>query len=1249
MKKTTFFIIMMLMFSMFFFSPTVSAFNREVHDFDRIWYNQENGFNKNGDGALILAVTYTNNTLRTIDYCNISFSKSPFYFCICFHDILDVMYDDEGNIVYQEPSDGYIYLRKQVVKSFFPDDLKRFASKNLKYSTVVYNGDVWYQIHVPSFNRCYEWKEYNTPVLGETWYTWGCNNSVRFQSKAMYVKLQTMRMGSLLFDFSHPSNNDGQIVMINKSYLSTQGIVDPFFEWGDKKTWKHISYTQDEEFYYIFPEHFSLVGVHETASGDISVGFVDSNLSSDGDSWLLNTTLTGSLFEQQTTYDPGPLGGTLWQKFEEPDSFMLTKVDLYLNAVSGASRWVKIQDENGASDYVYKTRSIPFGNAWITFDIDNIVLKPGVTYRIYTGGANSYWYYDNTNVYPNGTCSLGSGKDFTFKLYGYWISGTRASGGTSERNIVVDTVSMSLSTVNTTVIVVPVSSSVQAITEVLNQTTMETASMVNSTTELVNNTYYYDSANQFVYIGIQNLTSGQTINWSVNCSYGSEFSISIPTYKDVGDDIFLQGVIKDSDGDGIDGVMASTYVYYQNGSVAIGAVEWNCTGGNFHTTISTTSLRPGIYSISVEFTDPVSGIVFKTGSVLYLSYPTGTGVYTDAIVFINFYNTNEGLGLPRETLKIYVDSIRQYDNKIYTYTGATINLTIKDYYNATLYTDNISISYSFEFIDLGLTFHEYDFTNYNSEYYIIGFLKNGATRWFERIIPSIGHEEFLLPTGVYEIRVYNADNSSYVNWSETVNRSKGYTIDGYNISQVIEGQSVIEGQILQFRNETYNWITDIDETLDDALMPDTVVYSRNPPIVFSCFDRIGMMLGMNYYKICPPINVIAQTRTEYTGNWINSTPMVPSNGTTENGSITILEDIVYFQITNGTAPTWVNITYMDNGTVIQNTTYLPNRFYPEGYNITINASTDIHITREIRFNQLKKFYWDYYPGTDNPGWLTENGQKRSGYHRAGWEITNTMNQIWYDVYVYAGLSTETQPDLSTVRVTDVDNGNRILDEGENYRVGGNSIEFKLTGCLNISETRNFLGEYYSDYDDQYYYGNDVIHIDAYQTGKRHDGKLYNYFEYTWINTYDKTYRGSLSFYFDFEVITGIKQNEIVVYDANNHRNITDFIVSDQFLMIGTNSVGDIAPGGGKTYNVYFKFETQPGSNVDTLHLATPLAGTPISMFIILVGLGLVMIFYGFFLMLRKGENKKTKKLGETLTFVGLLLTALIWILYVFEV
>lgn len=596
-----------------------------------------------------------------------------------------------------------------------------------------------------------------------------------------------------------------------------------------------------------------------------------------------------------------------------------------------------------------------------------------------------------------------------------------------------------------------------------------------------------------------------------------------------------------------------------------------------------------------------------------------------SIVIFNFYNTNEGLGLDRETLKIYINGSRLISNIYYCNLSDVLNLTVRDYYDNILYQNNITVNATYMYVDLGLTFHSWLFGNKNDDYWFVSLLKQNASRWWERAVTPYESVEFLIPSGTYRMRIYNATYYEIHNASYIINNSRAYLIHGTNLSLIASGLSVIRGQLLEMRAE-----------LDYALMPDAEIYLMNPPIIFSCFDRIGMMLGQSVWKVCPALNVIAQTRNETHGNWINSTPLIPSNGTVANGTITVVEDIIYF---SGSA-TWLNITYTNNGTEIQNTSYLPSKFYPNGYNVTINASTDITILRETRYNQLKKFYWDIYNSTINPGYISG----KAGYHTAGIEIINPLTVPIYDVYVFAGFSEVTKPDPTTVRVTDVDNGGIILEEGEQYKAGGSGIEFKIPTCINASSTRNFKLEYYKDFADSYEYSEKTIRIDSHETGKSQAGKIYNYFKYTFINTNPKTFRGSLYFQFTFDIPTEINPQTIIVYDASSDVNITDFSLSDSSLKITHDGLGDIPAGGGKTIEVYFQFKTYPGVNPEEVKLNTPIFNflglIDVSPFMILFLIGIAMIVIGILVYFLKDK----KDWASALIAIGILVCFILFIL-----
>lgn len=518
---------------------------------------------------------------------------------------------------------------------------------------------------------------------------------------------------------------------------------------------------------------------------------------------------------------------------------------------------------------------------------------------------------------------------------------------------------------------IPVSNDVAGIIDVTNNTCGSTATEVDTTDELVNNTYWYDSANQFVHIQTVNLTTSMIVNWTVNCSYNVTFNLIIPPYLEVGQYFHSEGFIENSTGHAITGMIAETRLLFSNGTDALAVnPKHNCTNGNYKCTFATTTLIPGIYSVSIEFTDPTSGIIFKEGATLYLSVDPGPGIYvstflhftfydsnigiglasesfkifasndttiesTDriyidsfkvytgqtiyyriddyfdnqiyptsgdyetlnitsidqdedipitrfdlaiknlnytilrfsmnngsryynatlfpmdsfhffiipgtynitkryynpfngtltktendsitisaddfyiasgytAIVHISWYNTNEALGLPDETLKLYIDGVRQTTMEYYTSINNTINITVLDYYNSTMYQGNITITSQYYYADMGLTFHSWLFGNKNDIDYMLSVLKQGGSRWYERGIVPYGEREFILPSGNYTLRIYYNDsgNSTEIyNSTKTLTASSVYVIHGTNLSEIITGQSVIVGKLLELREE----------------------------------------------------------------------------------------------------------------------------------------------------------------------------------------------------------------------------------------------------------------------------------------------------------------------------------------------------------------------------------------------------------------------------------------------------------------
>ena len=515
---------------------------------------------------------------------------------------------------------------------------------------------------------------------------------------------------------------------------------------------------------------------------------------------------------------------------------------------------------------------------------------------------------------------------------------------------------------------------------------------------------------------------------------------------------------------------------------------------------------------------------------------------------------------------------------------------------------------------------------------MISLLKEGANRWWERGIVPYGEREYLIPSGNYSMRIYDKDYNEIYNNSasggDVVNNSKVYVIHGTNLTEIISGLSVIRGQLLELNSD-----------LDYALMPDEQIFCYNPCTIFSVFDRLGMMLGQDIWEVCPILNVIATTENNTYGNNINSYPLIPSNSTTANGTISIVEDVLYV-FGNGTV-NWVNITYTDNGTLMQNTTYIPGRININGQNLTIEGSCDIYVSRETTYSQTTKFYWNIYNSSINPGHISG----RVGYHSAGITVNNPLTCSIDPVYVFAGFSDKTIPDTSSIQIQDVENG-VLLEQGENFKTTGDGIEFRINGGLPSNSNREFTMGYYKDTAHTYYYEDAQIEILQYVEEKTlsTSSKIYKYSEFIWINDNDLAFRGSLRVKLGFKV--DLDRDSVKIMDLNYNQMVDDrdIIVGDEFIWISSNTMGTVQSGGTRSFGIYFQELEYPGQNINEMHLNTPLAnilGLPISMFVILVLIGMIIIGSGVAMIL---INHDLKDKYIMVVLLGFAITIGTWIL-----
>ncbi len=904
----------------------------------------------------------------------------------------------------------------------------------------------------------------------------------------------------------------------------------------------------------------------------------------------------------------------------------------------------------------------------------------------------------------------------------------------------------------------------------------------------VNNSYYFDLSDSIVYVRRDGLGHGTFINLTIIGTHDILFDISFPQYLEVGDYFFANGLISDSSGHTLNGVTATTHVLLSNGTDAITPMKWNCTNGNYICMFSTNALPAGTYYVKAEFPDPTTGVNLSAIKTLYLSVDPGPGVYVSTNLHFSFYNANTGIGLPKESFKIYVDTDANltgnriyvdtykvytgrtiyyriddyFDNKVYptsgsykalyishieqvedvpvtwydvavknlnetiikfsmlnssvyynvtlfpmdtfhfnvlprlynitkisyyakngtyiktetdtlnvtndtfyiisgftahlffglyntneglgipwdtlkyfingerlttreyhTYINHTLNITIKDYYNQTLYTGNVTLNKTYTNLDFGLTFHSWKFGNTNDQYYIISLLKQGATRWWERGIVPFGELEFLIPSGNYTMRFYGANHTVLFNHTYVINNSKVWVINGTNLSVVVDGLSVITGQLLE-----------VQGLLDIALFQDIYRVCYNVPTIFSILNPRATRVGIEL--VCPEITIIATATNSTADNDFISRPVMPTSSLS-NGTIRIKNDRIYFHWNSSIS--WANISYGGNYT---NYTApdLPLFVDPFSANVTINASENVSIIRETQFQQENLF-----------NWMKETQAQNDKYfYSTTVQLVNPFvtNVTMKEVYVYMGYANDTTPDYVTTKLYDVTNGVYVT-VGQNFDCSASGIQFYLDSLTHVN--RSFTASYYGK-------ETQILPSSAYVSVNGYDMQTYNNLAYwhvnaQYVNHGTEAFIGSLGINFNFS--TGdniIAPQSLIVYDNEHSKYLSK--INGEFmylgpggLMISQGEVGTVVPNSARTFDVYWLYTEPTTMEIlpSSLHIVIIPSGVPFIgtldvfyLLVILLGVaGIVAVIFAY--------DTKTHKFNMKIGFITVLCVVGIIILY----
>ena len=518
-----------------------------VENFDTVWYDGNytlSNTQMNPTDIQLIKASYTNGTARNIDRGIITLEKYPFHFSI---DVYDKYMDEEG-FPFDAP-DGYLYLNKTAVDSYFANSKDSVASKDIYYQTVTYQGKKWYRIYVEKLNpvshNVYV-KEYNDPKYREAWFSKGSENTIQLSNTPMFIEVTDKVPNTVTVKFSHPVSNAGQPVAFNKSYLASIGITDPVFEWGEKKPWKIINYEETPTHYIINPEHFSYISVHmPTSGGDFAPTFSGTAL---GEISSGPNTIT----DQQTLvttalYSGSEPGRTIWQVFKIENRMIMDKVWVFLQMPDATppnyftvETFLYESDAAGTEiellgtceihgrgwtqwTYVYYTQNHPRTGAG-SFPRD-VILEAGKYYKIklYSHTAQIYFYGAYGNPYPDGISSKGADFDLGFRIAvrRVFANVTRtwdnAGLETNTLRYVEDEETFSGTPLW---VKIPVSSNVETILSVINGEDIYVPITEVSNMSLLDvDTFYFDRGNKYVYVGMDNTTFGQTLNYTVYCNW----------------------------------------------------------------------------------------------------------------------------------------------------------------------------------------------------------------------------------------------------------------------------------------------------------------------------------------------------------------------------------------------------------------------------------------------------------------------------------------------------------------------------------------------------------------------------------------------------------------------------------------------------------------------------------------------------------------------------------------------------------
>jgi len=447
-----------------------------------------------------------------------------------------------------------------------------------------------------------------------------------------------------------------------------------------------------------------------------------------------------------------------------------------------------------------------------------------------------------------------------------------------------------------------------------------------------------------------------TVNTSV-----FDYSVFLPNYLEAGDYIISWGKIESRTDQPVVGFVANTSIKNETKNEIIGPVYWNCIDGNYQTTLPTTSLKPGEYTINVRFENNLgTRLLFDYESPLHLSKEideNNTNTYAPATISYTFYDIATGTGLDDNFYKVYIsydddfssgDRVKGGEIQVLRaksktlFMGETYYIQLRDFNNNIIPLANydsqkietfdqegigeaygkFTITHPEYYVDVGVYLNQLRIKNMNESTVYISLKRTdgNAGQILGRYIPPWEETEIFIPDGWYNLTVDYYDNEHPERGPQErkypwhidrhINTDYFAHINGSSLDDVVQKAKGIDAWI---------YYTIIDQNTGSALGDD--IY----PIYFSKDEAItedDRFLGGKY-----PVTLgetIYYRVTDYWGNVI-----YPTNGSiydtiTMESYRTFLdifiplnqlliqnenESLIYFRMTEGNGEDPVNNTW----------------------------------------------------------------------------------------------------------------------------------------------------------------------------------------------------------------------------------------------------------------------------------------------------------------------------------------------------